>query len=256
MSGRGRIVETRAAVSAAGGADAVAAVAALAMPILQARQLIEALALTPRTPGPGRPRPLPDDADTLRKWLAAIPSAAEIDATIAALARALTVPATRDQAHALIATMIDGMGRASTEGTATYVAAVAATACEPDDWPTDNDESDWTKPKWGPVSPQVMALAVRRIWREAKFLAPCEFRDACLLVRSRVRALHYELRQIAEDKIMLRIELQHALTCHSMDSMMMRSLRGFRPAGMLARFDAAKNAGKANRGAAATSIRR
>ena len=161
------------------GGNPVARLTAMGAPIIAASRLAVTLAEMFNAEA------VPEDDGECAKWLARIPSDADMRHTLATLDRSLTRAASPEQARALCVVMLDGYGRAAVEGAATYVAALAAST---EDYLADDDDEPAT------ISPEVMALAIVRIWREATFMpVPCEFRAACMAVRERVAGLHMRL---------------------------------------------------------------
>jgi hypothetical protein len=153
---------------------------------------------------------VPDDDAECAKWLERIPTEAEMDGTIAMLDRSLMRAASPEQAQALCVIMLDGYGRAAGESAATYVAALAAST---EDYIADEDEEPL------PISLEVIALAIVRIWREAKFMpVPCEFRAACIATRERVYALRLRLLDALPVALDLRANLEWRLTPRAADA--------------------------------------
>ena len=180
------------------GGNPVARLTAIGSPIIKASKLAVSLAEMFNAVT------LPEDEAELALWLDRIPTAAEMAATIAMLDRSLTQPASPEQAQALCVVMLDGYGRAAVEGAATYVAALAAST---EEYLADDDDEPST------ISPEVIALAIVRIWREAKFMpVPFEFREACMATRARVKGLRDRLLHGAPEAQELRANVEWRLT--------------------------------------------
>jgi hypothetical protein len=101
------------------------------------------------------------------------------------------------------------MGKTPSEGAPSYAAALAA-ACEADAFDGDDEAA--------PVSIEVMALATRRLWRDAKFLpTPSEFRSACMEMRERVGYVHAQLIDGMQGALDLREQIEQRIASQGVE---------------------------------------
>jgi hypothetical protein len=145
---------------------------------------------------------MPDDQDEYAGLLEKLPSAGDFADTVAALDRALTQPATIDQAKSLVVAMMDGLAQPAGAGAKGRIAALVI-ALQADVLAVDGEMQPV------PISAEVLAATIARLFRHSKRAPlPCELLKACMMTRTAVSNLLHRLRDVESNALDLRKQLE------------------------------------------------
>jgi hypothetical protein len=145
---------------------------------------------------------MPDDQDEYLGLLAKLPSAGDFADTVAALERALTQPATIDQAKSLVVSLMDGLAQPAGAGAKARIAAMVI-ALQADVMVVDGEMQPV------PISAEVLAATIARLFRRSKRAPlPCELLKACMMTRTAVSNLLNRLRDVEIGALDLRKQLE------------------------------------------------
>jgi hypothetical protein len=145
---------------------------------------------------------LPDDEREYPALLDQLPTERHFADTVATLERALTQPATIDQAERLVVAMMDGLAQPAGAGAKGRIAALVV-ALQTDVMVIDGEMQPV------PISADVLAATIARIFRRSKKAPlPCELLRDCIATRTAVSNLLHHLQDVAFHTIDLRDQLE------------------------------------------------